>query len=194
MFPPSRFVADGVADEVAEDLGDALLPALEEHVRLDARLEGDVPLGNGGRERLQKLVRDLGGVHLIGRQIVAVDLVVVDDGCDEIGEALALREDGLRRALRRLPRERPRSEELGKPLMEVSGVFISCVMLAMKSFLDCCARTTSSFSSAICFICRSESSFMRFMSAASVSSSAQFARDALAPRRIHHELLDGGAG
>lgn len=107
MRLPVAVVTDGVADEVAEDLGDALLTAHEEHVGLDVRIEREVPLGDGGRERFQKLRCDLRSVYLVGRQVVAVDLVVVDDGGDEVGEAFALQEDGLRRPLRRLARAPP---------------------------------------------------------------------------------------
>ena len=59
------------------------------------------------------------------------------------------------------------------PRMEVSGVFISCVILAIKSFLDRCARSTSSFSSESSLNC-SLTSRLRLFKISTIGCSSEY--------------------
>ena len=69
-----------------------------------------------GRERGERLPEDMRGVHLIGGQILAVDLAVIDDGRDEALQTLALPENGRERLFLPLFIQRTRGEQLCKPV------------------------------------------------------------------------------
>lgn len=95
-------VADGVAYEIAQHLAQPLVAAHDGNVRLDFLFQRYPALVDIGREDIQRLLGQLGEIHLVRGELVVVDFVVIDDAGDELGETVALPDQRLRRRLRLL--------------------------------------------------------------------------------------------
>ena len=107
-------VADPVGDEVVEDLDQPLAAGKDFDSLLRVQREGDVLLPQGWLEIDGELADDLGEVYLVVRQVVRIDGGKIDDGADEVREAVALADDGIGDALQFFGRDGARADQFGK--------------------------------------------------------------------------------
>ena len=113
-FAAFLIVADGVGNEVVENFQKPLAAGHDPDAARDVEPQGEVLLRELRLERADRLAHEFGEVYLVIGELVAVDGGKIDDGTDEVGEAVALFDDGLCHAPDALGRDAARGDELGK--------------------------------------------------------------------------------